>query len=83
MNAMLMSVCKKPSFVDGIRFCKLLDKTAFRLEHQRSLKKNRTLHWLLKVQIGHGALGHDNITNLCPVELTDIQKNILCHRLDF
>ena len=65
----------KLSFFDDIRFCKLVNVTSSRLEDQTRRKKDRTLHWLLKTQIGLGPLNHDIITNLSSVELTDLQKD--------
>ena len=73
----------KLSFFDDIRFCKLVNVTSSRLEDQTRRKKDRTLHWLLKTQIGLGPLNHDIITNLSSVELTDLQKDILCRGINF
>ena len=41
------------------------------------------MHWLLKTQIGFGPLRHSTITNLSSVDLSEVQKNVLCHGLDF
>ena len=82
-HPLLSSVCKSLSFVDRIRFCKLVNSTTSRLEHRTRTKKDRTFHWLLKTQIGIGPLNHSTITNLSSIELTDIQKDVLCRGLDF
>ena len=79
----LHDVCCKLSFLDRIRFCKLVSTLASRLEHQMRMKKDRTLHWLLKTQVGHGPLQHSTIMNLSSIELTETQKNVLCRGINF
>ena len=75
--------CKRLSFFDRIRFCKLLNKTAGRLLYQTRTKKEKTLRLLIRTQLGLGQLDHSTITNLSSVELTEVQKNVLCRGLNF
>ena len=78
-----LSSSKAVSFFDRIRFFKLLNQTSIRLQHQIKTKKDRTLHWLIRTQVGNGQLRHSTITNLSEVQLTEIQKNVLCRGLNF
>ena len=74
---------KGVSFFDRIRFFKLLNQTSTRLYHKIRTKKDRTLHWLIRTQVGNGQLHHSTIINLSDIELTEIQKNVLCRGLNF
>ena len=71
------------SFFDRLRFCKLLNQTAGRLREQVRRKKNETLARLRKFQLGEGKLQHSTIVNLAGVELTEVEKDVLCRGLNF
>ena len=79
----LLPACKELSLLDRLRFCKLLTLTSERLRQQTLTKNDRTLRWLLQSQIGQGVLRHSTIVNLADVELSDIEKDVLCRGLDF
>ena len=78
-----LSSSKALSFFHRIHFFKLLNQNSTRLQHQTKTKKDRTLHWLIRTQVGNGRLRHSTITNLSEVQLTEIQKNVLCRGLNF
>ena len=82
-HRLLIGACNRLSFFDRIRFGKLVNRTASRLLYRTRTKKDKTLHWLLKTQIGLGQLDHSIITNLSSLELSEIQKNVLCRGLNF
>ena len=79
----LPQVCRKLSFLDKIRFCKLLSLTTERLRQQVETKNTKTMKWLVQSQLGQGVLRHSHIVNLAGIDLTDIQKDVLCRGLDF
>ena len=75
--------CKKLSFLDKLRFCKLLNLTTERLSQQIKRKNEKTIDRLLKEQHGVGVLRHSIIVNLVDVELTNNQNNVLCRGLGY
>ena len=79
----LADVLCRLSFVDRIRFCKLINRTALRLLHRTRTKKDKTLYWLRKTQLGLGQVDHSTITNLSSIELSEVQKDVLCRGLNF
>ena len=79
----LPRICRKLSFLDKVRFCKLLNKTMERLSTRIIAKNDKTLQWLMKTQQGNGVLRHNTITNLSDFQLTEVQKNVLCRGLNF
>lgn len=79
----IVKVCAQLSYVDRLRFCKLLNQTTDRLSHQVKTKNDKTVRWLIKSQLGQGVLRHSTIINLSDVELTEIQKDVLCRGLNF
>ena len=54
-------VCCELSFFDQLRFCKLVNRTAERLQNQAMAKNSKTLRWLIKHQLGEGVLRHSTI----------------------
>ena len=62
-------ICKKLTFMDKLRFCKLLNQTAERLSQSTRTKNNKTVQWLLSKRHGSGVLCHSTIVNLTDVEL--------------
>ena len=44
----LNKVCAPLSYVDLLRFCKLLNQTTERLSHQIMTKNDKTVRWLVK-----------------------------------
>ena len=79
----LSSASLRLSFVDRIRFCKLVNQTSARLLDRTRTKKEKTLYWLVKTQLGLSQVDHSVITNLSSVDLTDVQKNVLCRGLNY
>ena len=82
-HRVLTEIWRGLSFMDRIRFGKLLNETAARLLYRIKTKKDRTLKWLIKTQLGCGTVDHAVITNLSSVELSDVEKNVLCRGLNF
>ena len=76
-------ICKKLTFMDKLRFCKLLNQTAERLSQSTRTKNNKTLQWLLNKQHGSGVLRHSTIVNLTDVEFSEAEKNVLCRGLNY
>ena len=68
--------------MDRLRFGKLSNETAGRLLYRIKAKKDGTLKWLIKTQLGCSTLDHAVITNLSSVELSEVQKNVLCRGLN-
>ena len=79
----LIKVCRQLSYLDRLRFCKLLNQTAERLQDQTRTKNGKTLQWLIKRQLGQGVLRYSTIVNLADIELSEAEKNVLCRGLDF
>ena len=46
-------------------------------------KNGKNLKWLIKTQLGQSVLDHSSIINLSDVELSDLEKDILCRGLNF
>ena len=46
-------------------------------------KKNETLARLRKFQLGPGKLQHSTIIHLAGIELTEVEKDVLCRGLNF
>ena len=79
----LPTIRKELSFFDQLRFCKLISRTADRLCKQVRRDKNASLQRLRKAQLGQGELDHSVIINLAGIELSDVQKDVLCRGLNF
>ena len=79
----LHKVCAQLSCMDQLRACKLLNRTTERLQEQVTTKNGKTLKYLIRNQIGEGVLRHSVIFNLANIELTDIEKDVLCRGLNF
>ena len=79
----LVTVRKELSFFDQLRFSKLLSQTADKLRKRVRGEKEGSLQRLRKAQLGQGKLDHSNIINLAGIELSEIQKDILCRGLNF
>ena len=79
----LRVIRKELTFFDQLRFCKLLNLSTERLLEKTRKEKDATLSRLRKQQLGEGVLDHSVIINLANVELTDIQKDVLCRGLNF
>ena len=79
----LGSSLRRLSFLDRIRFAKLVNSTTERLRKQNKTRNDKTLQRLLKTQQGQGVLRHDTVFNLTDIELTDIEKDVLCRGLNF
>ena len=77
----LPRICRKLSFLDKVRFCKLLNKTMERLSTRIIAKNDKTLQWLMKTQQGNGVLRHNTITNLSDFQLTEVQKTYFAEDL--
>ena len=73
----------KLSFLDRIRFAKLVNITSERLRRQNEMKNDKALQRLIKVQQGQGVLRHSTVFNLADIELTEIEKDVLCRGLNF
>ena len=71
------------SFFDKLRFCKLLNKSAARLEKIVRRKKEDQLQRLIRRQVGEIKLQFSTIINLTDTELTDMEKEVLCRGLKF
>ena len=71
------------SFLDWLRFCKFINKAGFRQCQQLQQKKEKAFERLNAAQNGELQLQYDNIINLAGIELTDIEKDILCRALRF
>ena len=82
-RGMLGEACCELSFFDRIRFCKLINRTSSRLLHRTRTKKDKTLYWLVKTQLGLGQVDHSTIMNLSSVDLSEIQKNVLSRGVNF
>ena len=80
---LLAKVSRELSFFDWLRFCKFINKTSSRKREQLALKKEKTFKWLNTSQNGDPQLQHENIINLASIELTDVEKDILCRGLRF
>ena len=79
----LAETCAGLSFMDRICYCKLVNETAQRLLYRTRTKKDKTIRWLVRTQLGCGQADHATITNLSDVELTDVEKDVLCRGLTF
>ena len=82
-NLKFPAACKQLSFLDKIRFCKLLIITQERLITKTKEKYASTLQYLLESQHGVGVLRHSTIVNLTGFELSDMQKDVLCRGLNY
>ena len=79
----LLAACKELSLLDQLRFCKLLNLTTERLRQQIKIKDDKTLRWLLQSQIGIGVLRDSTIVNLSNIELSQVEREVLCRGLDY
>ena len=76
----LAETCAGLSFMDRIRYCKLVNETAQKLlSHRTRTKEDKTIRWLVRTQ----QVDHATTTNLSDVELTDVEKDVLCRGLTF
>ena len=82
-SSLLPCVLQKISLFDRIRFSKLLNLTTDRLQRESRVKYDKTLKWLIKTQLGVGVLQHSAILNFSSIELSDMQKDVLCRGLGF
>ena len=80
---LLAKVSQELSFFDWLRICKFINKTSSRKREQLALKKERTFKWLDTSQNGDPQLQHENIFNLANIELTEVEKDLLCRGLRF
>ena len=71
------------SLFDRIRFSKLLNQTADRILRETLTKNDKNLKWLITTQVGQSVLDHSSIINLSDIELSDLEKDILCRGLNF
>ena len=79
----LPGTLRQLSFFDRLRYCKLLSHNAARMCYQIRTKKGKTLEWLLHSQVGQGSLDHSTIINLAGIDLSELQKDVLCRGLSF
>ena len=71
------------TFLDLLRFSKLLSKTALRLRERTRTSNEKTLKWLRKGQHGSNTLLTTALLNLSDAELSDVEKEVLCRGLKF
>ena len=80
---LLSKVGKALSFFDWIRFCKFVNRTEERQRSHLRRKKTDEFERLNKEQNGDQRGQHKTIVNLSSVELTDVEKDVLCRGLKF
>ena len=74
---------KDLSFLDLLRFSKLITVTVDRLEEQIRKKNEKTIKYLLKDQHGTQTLKTSSLVNLSKETLTDTEEAVLCRGLNF
>ena len=80
---LLPGTLRELTFFDRLRYCKLLTGTTMRLKKETVAKYEKTLQRLRRSQIGEGELDHSTIINIAGIDLTEIQKDILCRGVGF
>ena len=65
------------TFLDLLRFSKLLNVTVSRLQNRSRMKNENTLRWFVKEQHGSGQLLNSVVLNLSDVELSEVEKEVL------
>ena len=71
------------TFLDLLRFSKLLNVTVSRLQDRSRMKNEKTLRWLVKEQHGWGQLLNSVVLNVSDVELSEVEKEVLYRGLKF
>ena len=80
---LLVNIKKELSFFDWLRFCKFINKTTAHQVEQRRQKKEKTFERLNVAQNGDQRIAHEHIVNLAGIELTEVEKDVLCRGLKF
>ena len=62
------------TFLDLLRFSKLLNVTVLRLQNRSRMKNEKTLRWSVKEQHGLGQLLNSVVLNLSDIELSEVEK---------
>ena len=66
------------SYCDYIRFARLLSDCDVKQRKRATEQNKRNLTWLKKGRYGSFCSSHDTVINLSDVQLTTIQKDVLC-----